>query len=587
MDVPEEREGDYVAESLFTSAFRLPRKLRYGLLSIGVFSLALNIIQISLPIYSMQVFDRVLASGSTATLIALTAIVGLLLSSGAVLDALRAQMCVRLGNILELHWRDSLLKVAFHAPQPRAPGQASLRDLESLKSCVMGPAMTALMDLPWSSLYLLAIFALAPVLGWLALGAAALLLTLAAVGGSLSVRWSDDGHARAGDAQRVLEASLAGRDAVLSMGAEASVQRRIAGLRDRAAVSSSRSLDRSAWFGAAARGLRSLMQVIILMTAALLVLSEEIPAGIIVASSMLFTRALTPIERVIASHRTLWVAWAAFSRLLRLEPTLSTEGSRPLSLPSLTGQVDCIGVSGRRSAVAATALDNISFSLSAGQVLVLVGSSGSGKSTLARFLVGALRPTSGTIRLDGAAIGDWNAQELGRQIGFLSQEPQLLDGTVAEVIARFGAIDDSKVVAAAHRAGAHELILALPKGYQTVIGRSANALSAGERQRIALARAFYDEPALLVLDEPTANLDDKGEKHILQTINSAKDRGATTVIVTRLSSILHIADYYLMLEKGRMRFFSPRKDLSRFLKPRLASNHDLLQQTAVWSSTGR
>lgn len=566
---------------------KLPRQLRYGLASIALFSIGLNILQIAIPIYSMQVFDRVLASGSTSTLIALTAIVAFFLTSSTLLDGLRAQMLVRLSNALEIHWRDILLKATFCTGRLQPVGHASLRDLDLVKNYLASPAMAALMDLPWSSLFLAAIFSLAPLLGWLTLGAAGLLLINAAIGESLSGRWSRESQAHAGEAQRMLEASLTSRDAILSMGAEASIRRRIAALRDGAAASGSQSLERMAWITAIARGVRGLMQVIVLMAAAMLVLSEEIPGGIIVASSMLFTRALAPIERVAGSFRALQVAWDALCRLMHLPSNTEASSGTILSLPSLAGRVDVVEVSGRRSPAAAIALEGISFCLESGRVLVLIGSSGSGKSTLARLLVGALRPASGTVRLDGAAVEDWNPEQLGRQIGFLSQELQLHEGTVAEVIARFGPIDDAKVVAAAHRAGAHELILALPKGYQTIVGRSANGLSAGERQRIALARAFYGEPAFLVLDEPTVNLDDRGEKHILNAIKAAKERGATIVIVSRLSGLLHIADHFIMLERGRMRFFKSHDDFKVLMQPRLAAAQQMPDAKATPSYSGR
>jgi PrtD family type I secretion system ABC transporter len=542
------------------------------MLSVELFSLGLSLLQVALPLYSMQVFDRVLTSGSTATLLALTMIVGLLLACAALLDALRAQTFVRLANILEARWQKTLVNVAFRPSYP-ASG-ASLRDLEVVRACLAGPAMAAVVDLPWTSIFILAIFSLAPLLGWLTLGAAASLLVLAAIGEGLSRRWSRDSQARAGEAQRVLEVALAGRDVLLAMGAAAPICRRVLALRDEAAASGTRSLDRTAWSSAAARGLRSLVQMTILMTATLLVLSEELPPGVILASLMLLTRALSPIERIAASYRQLSAAWQALHRLLLLEAKTETDAAAPISLPPLAGRVEVQSISGRRSPNAAVMLKNISFGLAPGQLLALVGPSGSGKSTLARLLVGALTPTCGTIRLDGATLTDWKPEEVGRQIGFLPQEAQLLDGTVAEIIARFGEVDDAKVVAAAQQVGAHDLILRLPQGYRTLIGRSYSGLSAGERQQIALARALYGEPSLLILDEPISHLDDIAEKKILNVIMAAKERGATMIVVSRLTSILHVADYVLRLDQGRLHFFKPRDQLDSYLSLRLAASHE-------------
>jgi PrtD family type I secretion system ABC transporter len=536
-----------------------------------VFSAGSNLLQLALPLYSMQVYDRVLTSGSVATLVALSLIVGVAIVAGALLDALRAKLLVRLANVLELHWRVPLVRAALCPDRPRlSGGAASLHDLDTVKACVTGPGMAALADLPWSLLFTFVIFALSPLLGWLTVAAGMLLLTLAVVGEAASGRWSCDAQAQMRAAQRCLDVSLWGQDAVVSMGAEGAVRRRVTQLRDGAASSGSCGLDRSAWCAAATRGLRSLLQMAILMTAAWLVLSEQIPAGVIVASSMLFARALAPIERVAGAYRHLRAARDSLLLLLR-SLVAETDRGRALSLPPLAGHVEVKGLTGRRSPTAATSLQNVSFGLRAGEVVALLGATGSGKSTLGRLLVGATRPTAGTVRLDGAAVADWDPEHLGRQVGYVSQEPQLLEGTVAEVIARFGPIDDDKVVAAARRVGAHDLILRLPHGYRTTVGGIGGGLSVGERQYIALARAFYGEPKFLVLDEPTAHLDNNGEQKVLVAIAEAKSGGATVVVVSRLPSLRQMADHLLMLENGRMKFFRPHLELEKHLRPRLVA----------------
>jgi PrtD family type I secretion system ABC transporter len=538
-----------------------------------VFSAGSNLLQLALPLYSMQVFDRVLTSGSEATLVALSLIVGVLVVAGTLLDALRARLLGRLANVLELHWRDSLVRATLCPDRSRSSGRAaSLHDLDTVKACVTGPGMAVLADLPWSLLFTSVIFALSPLLGWLTVAAGLLLLAVAVIGEALSGRWSCDAQAQVRAAQRCLDVSLWGQDAVVSMGAEGAVRRRVAQLRDAAAGSGSRALDRSSCCAAAARGLRSLLQMAILMTAAWLVLSQQIPAGVIVAASMLFVRALAPVERVAGTYRHLRAAWDSLFLLLQ-SSAAGVDRGRALSLPPLAGHVEVKGLTGRRSPTAAVSLQNVSFGLRAGEVVALLGASGSGKSTLGRLLVGAARPTAGTVRLDGAAVGDWDPEQLGRQVGYVSQEPQLLEGTVAEVIARFGPIDDGKVVAAAQRVGAHDLILRLPHGYRTTVGGAGGGLSVGERQRIALARAFYGEPTFLVLDEPTAHLDNNGEEKVLAAIAEAKSGGATVVIVSRLLRLRQMADHVLMLENGRMKFFRPQQELEKHLRPRLVATH--------------
>lgn len=548
----------------------LPGSFRWGALVIALFSLGINLLQLALPLYSMQVYDRVLPSGNVPTLIALSLIVAVLIIASALLEGLRAQMLARLGNALEIHWRDRLVRLAFNPFHPKQGVAGHLRDLDLVRNWIASPGMAALFDLPWSGLFVVTIFILAAPLGWVTLGAIALVIVVALLGEIMARRPLHEGQMRSAAAHMLFDAALIEREVNHALGSTGPVTRRVGEIRNRALASGTRALDRLAWAGAASRGTRSLLQIGILMAAAFLVLSDSIAAGVIVASSMMFTRALVPIDRVSSGFRQSKAALAALIRLGNLM-NLEARDARQISLPPLSGRVEVQDVSGRSAARAATGLEKVSFSLQPGETLAVVGASGAGKSTLARILVGALAPSAGTVRLDGNALSDWPIEELGRQIGFLAQDVQFMEGAAAEIIARSNTPEDAKVIEAARLAGAHEMIQGLPNGYQTVIGRYGYLPSSGERQRIGLARAFYGDPALIVLDEPTANLDDKGEKQVLAALQQMRARGATIIVISRLISVLHAADHVLMLDKGRVKMAKPRSELDSYLGPRLAA----------------
>lgn len=563
-----------------TTWTKLPPALKRGIVILSIFSLACGLFQLAVPLYSMQIYDRVLASGSRSTLVAISLIVGILILSGALLDAVRATMLVRIANALELHWRPLVLRGAADGHGP-ATAMASCRDLETLKACLTGSGFSAALDIPWSFLPVMAIFALSPLLGWITVAGAGLIVLSALVGEMLSAHLVQASRSHLREAQQLFDAAAASWGLVRALGAESRLRRRVAGLRDRATTCGTRALDRAAWAAAAARGLRSLLQMTILMSAAYLVLAQQMPIGIIVASSLLVTRALAPLERVAGSYRQLRAAWQALSLLMAAEMA-GKPTSSAISLPPLSGDLELKGVVARHARSGGPGLRDITFRLQPGQVATVLGPSGSGKSTLARLVAGAIQPASGTVRLDGASLATWDPEQLGRQIGFLDQAPDLFAGssglTIAEIIARFDDPDDAQVIAAARQVGAHKAILRLPQGYRTPGG---SGLSAGERQLVALARAFYGAPRLLVLDEPTAFLDNTGEQHVIAAIADAKKRGCTILLVSRLAIMMQMSDFIIYLGHGRLKRFQPRADVEAEFGLRLIAKRNAPAQPAV------
>jgi ATP-binding cassette subfamily C protein EexD len=548
----------------------VPGSTRRAAVMLVGFSLMLNLLQLALPIYSMQVYDRVLPSGSGATLLVLTVLVAALVMSGTLLDGLRSQILVRLANQLDRAWRQRLLGALFAPAQPSRAASNPIRDLEQLKTIVSGPSLVTLLDLPWAGLYVLACFFLHPWLGVLTLISLGLIL----VTGILGQRWAAAparrAHESAGESQALLESSVTGREPLLAMGAAHRLLPRILTKGEAGAAYLSRSLDRSSWAAALMRGLRSLQQVAILLLAADLALHDALPVGAIVAASMLFARAALPFERLASSWQSLLTARMLINRMMQVVDGTPAPSAR-VALPALQGRIQVTGARITPPGSPRPILADINFEAPPGALVAVMGPSGAGKTALTRLLVGLLPPSGGEIRLDGAVVGDWSSSDLGSQLGYLSQDHEPVAGTVADIIARFGAIEGPQVVEAAMRVGAHELILRLPNGYQTRLSRDGAQPSRSERQLINLARAFYGNPALLVLDEPTAHLDDRGEKAVISSIIEARAAGSTVLVVSRHIALLQAADHLLLLEGGRQRFFKPRAELERHLGPRLAT----------------
>lgn len=527
--------------------------LRVALIAAGALSLAVNLLVLAVPIYSMQVFDRVLSSRSLETLAALTVLVLGLLALQAALDHARGTLLRRAALGLDHRLGAHVLQAGLSESvlgNPHAAG--SLRDLREVRTVVASPGLTALFDLPIAPLFVLVVTLIHPLLGLFVVVATLLLAALAAANVWAARRPQDDGAAAALRAGEEAQGYLDNAEAARALGMEDALLARWrrrngqllaldAGLGGRvAAVLTSTKFARMA------------IQVGLTGLGAMLAVQGAITAGAMIASSLLMARALAPVEHAVGGWRSWRSAWSAGRRLRAAFEQLAPPAPG-LRLPPIKGQLAVSNLHYRAGPAEAPILRGVDFDLAAGNVLALVGPSGSGKSTLMRLLAGVWRPQGGEIRLDGAELSQWPASELGRQLGYLPQNVQLLAGTVAENISRFA--EDpcpEEIVAAARRAGVHELILRLPRGYDTEICKGGRQLSGGQQQRIGLARALYGSPRLILLDEPNSNLDPEGEAALVEALRALKAEGRTVVIVSHRPSLLRFVDWIAVLREGRI-----------------------------------
>lgn len=532
-----------------SGALRMPRGPLFHAM---LFSAVVNLLMLTGPLFMMQVYDRVLTSHSTATLVALLLIVTFLYAVLVGLDAIRARVLLGIGRVM----RGNLDRRALAAGLDRGakPGDAirSLRELDALDRALAAPAAVAVMDLPWAPVFLAAIFALHPLLGWLAVCGGAALAALSALQARLCASDSRRSASDMAGADALARAFLAGQATITPLGMKGAAVARWSAAQAGALAGLHRLAARSAAFAALARGGRLYLQSILLAAGAWLCLRGELTGGGMVAASVIFGRFLAPVEGVIAGWQTLLRAWRArlwlADQLAALAPL-----ARRLDLPPPTGALTLAGVAARRGSDGRAALSDISLTVRPGMILGLAGPSGAGKSTLLGVVAGLVSPDRGEVRFDGAALAQFDPDQLGRAIGYFPQEPAFFPATVAENIARLEAAPDADaVIAAARRAGAHEMILTLPQGYDTPIGPQGRDLSVGQARRIALARAFHGQPALLVLDEPDAGQDAEGLAALARTLVAHRAAGGAVLLASHRVRLLRLCDQVAVLEGGRL-----------------------------------
>jgi PrtD family type I secretion system ABC transporter len=528
----------------------------------GLFSLAINLLLLAPPLYMLQVFDRVLSSRSQETLLVLTfaAIVALVVM--AFLEVLRARLLVAAGVALDRRLGPRVLD-GLLAQTARLGGAAhlhGLRDVNVLRGFLGGQGLLAVFDAPWLVVFVLLIFMFHPALGVVALAGALLMVLLAVLNERLSRKPLERAQAEARRAGRFIDANVRNAEVVAALGMLPAVTRRWARLNDGALREQVQANSVGGTFAGLTKFTRQFIQLAMLGAGAFLVVSQDLTAGIMIAATIILGRALAPVETLVAGWRNLVEAreaWRRLGQLLAAHPP--TEPGTELPPPK--GAVDVEGAVFKLPGAEQPILRGISFSLKPGEALGLIGPSASGKSTLVRLTVGLWKPWSGAVRLDGADVAAWPRERLGPHLGYLPQDVELFGGTVAENIARLGEPDAGEVVRAAQRAHVHELILRLPKGYDTEIGEAGQALSPGQRQRIALARALYGKPRLVVLDEPNANLDHEGEEALLLSLHMLKEEGVTVIIVAHRPSLLRGVDKLLVLRSGAVDLFGPRAEI--------------------------
>lgn len=527
----------------------------------GFFSLFINLLMLVGPLYMLQIYDRVLTSGSVPTLVYLSvAAVGLILVS-AILEFLRSRILVRLNGGLEQRLTESLFSGIFKTPLDEQNNSTQpLRDMETVRSFLTGPGLITFFDAPWAPIFLVLIFALHPILGFISLAGALLLFGLAVASEIFTRKLLVNASQNSGAAMSFADNAIRNREVIEALGMLQGLQKRWYQRYASGQASQARASDRSGLLTACAKFIRPLLQVAMLGAGAVLVLNLEITAGVMIASSIIMGRALAPVQGAINSWKNFVLARAAHRRLAEFFAATETAEMQS-SLPKPVGSVSVERVVAPAPGGTVPVIKGISFAVAPGECVGIIGPSAAGKSTLSRLLVGVWKPTSGQVRLDGADIAKWNHLELGPHLGYLPQDVELFEGTVAENISRFDDGEPQAVIEAAKKAGVHELILQLEKGYDTNIGPGGRVLSGGQRQRIGLARALYGEPSLVVLDEPNSNLDAEGEEALRRALIGLKERGATAVVIAHRPSVLSVVEKLLVLKDGLIEHFGPKEEV--------------------------
>src|SRR3984885_2919416 len=544
---------------------------RQAFIAIGVFSGVSNLLMLSGALFMLEVYDRVLPSRSVPTLIALVILVTGLYAAQGVIEAIRSRILVRVGNSLDeamsMRVYDAVVRLPLKSGS-RAEGAQPIRDLDTVRGFLSGIGPVALFDLPWMPVYLVVCFVFHTYIGLTALVGAIILITITVLTEMTTRRPTRTSTQFAVARAALLEASRRHAEAIIAMGMVGRIAHRWNDLNVKYIASNQRASDIAGGLGAISKVLRLLLQSTILAVGAWLVINQQSTPGIIIAGSILGARALAPVDMAIANWRGFVAARQSWQRLNRLLGHLPPQAA-PMALkpPSHTLVVQNAAVAppGQQKIVC----QDINFTLAAGKALGVIGPTASGKSSLARMLVGVWTPGRGTVRLDGATLDQWSPESLGRYIGYVPQDVELFNGTVAQNISRFEDPPDADaVIAAAQAAGVHDLIINLPEGYETPVGEHGEALSAGQAQRIALARALYRDPFLVVLDEPNSNLDAEGDEALTRAILGLRARGAIAVVVAHRPSAIAGVDYILVMAKGRQQQFGPKEEvLTRVAQP--------------------
>jgi PrtD family type I secretion system ABC transporter len=540
--------------------------LRRPLLHVAGLSFFVNLLLLVPALFMLQVFDRVLASRSGETLLVLTIGVGIALSLLLVVDYLRARLQGVAGNIVAELLSPAVTKivVAQGACRSGRGTSESLRDVGSLRALFSAQGLLALFDAPWVVVYVAVIWLAHPVLGMAAAAAAFVMLVLALINDFVTRREIEALQKAAAGATRYLEASLQNAEVAQTLGMTDALIARWRQKNAEVTALQQPTAAKTVAMAALTRTVRQSVQVLMLALGAYLVITAEATAGVMIATTTLLGRALAPVELIVGSWRILAEGRAAFRRLGELLNAAHAQPQR-MALPAPTGHFVAQNLMFRAPQGERMLLAGVSLQLDAGESLAIIGASGAGKSTLVRLLTGVWKPTAGVVRLDQADLSQWPREDLGPWLGYVPQDVELFPGTVAENIARLGEVDSTKVVQAAQRAHVHELILALPDGYDTMVDPHSAVISPGQRQRIALARALYGEPKLVILDEPNSNLDGAGEQALAETLQSLRGQ-ATVVVVTHRATLIRHVDKMLVLDAGKVQHYGAAAEVMKAMQ---------------------
>ncbi len=547
------------------------RAARPALVTAVVFSLFINILGLTGPLYMMQVYDRVLSSRNIATLVVLTVLIAILYAVSAALESLRTRLLVRSGlkfdEELNEHAFDAVQRASLRKPSPSHV--QALRDTDTVREFFSGGGLVTLCDLPWVPIYIAFATALSPWYGVLAVLSCVISGALAFANDRATRKLLDQATKANIAAANQATTTFRNAEVLQAMGMVASLRQRWVRSHGEALGWHAVASDRGGVLMAATRFNRMFMQSLILGLGAYLAINREISPGMMIAASIIVGRCIQPIEMAIGNWKGIVNMRSAYNRVQELMRAVPPPGER-MRLPAPRGVVQVENLIAHAPGTDFPVLRGISFAVPEGAVLGVIGPSAAGKSSLARVLVGVWPATAGAVRLDGSDLRHWDPEQLGSHLGYLPQDVELFAGTIADNIARFGVRDEAKIVQAAQMAGTHEMIQRLANGYNTDIGDGGASLSGGQRQRVALARALYGMPALIVLDEPNASLDAAGEQALILAVQALKKAGRTVILITHKTNNLSLCDLVLLLNEGTVHGFGPRDEvIAKLLGPRL------------------
>ncbi len=537
------------------------RSCRYFFGYAFFFSMFVNVLQLTFSIYMLQVYDKVLTSYNLSTLAVITIAAVIALVVLALLEWIRSRLLVRAGiefdRMLSLPVLNENLKNATVPAGGASAKQGNLRDVQMLRNFLGGNAVFAFFDVPWMPIYFALIFILHPDLGLVAVFGGVMVFVLGFLTERFTRKRLESATMLNAHASNFLGATMRNASIVRSMGMINNVAGRWSKMNDIVIELQTRASRSAGLLHSVSKSLRVGLQVLIYAVGAYLAVTHESTAGVMIAASIVMGRALAPIDQAMATYKQSLEASGAYRRLKKMLD--SPKAPPSMNLPDPVGELSTenlvFAANGRHI------IKGMSFRLPAGQSLAIIGPSAAGKSTLCKLLLGIWAPTGGKVRIDRADIATWDSEKLGPFIGYLPQDVELFAGSIAENIARLGAVDSEKVILAAKLAGVHNMILSLPKGYDTQIGDQGAVLSGGQRQRIGLARALYGNPRVVVLDEPNSNLDEEGEACLLQAVLNLRQLKATVVLVTHKPNILSIVDNIMLVQDGQIAMCGPRQEV--------------------------
>ena len=537
-------------------------KAKKSIFMAGLFSMFINVLMLVPPLYMLQLYDRVLTSRSESTLYMLTLIVIVLFVTMGLLEVVRSRVLVKFGNRFANILSNRIFESTFELAnkKPEAASSRLMGDFTQLRQFLTGNGLFAFFDAPWIPIYIIVLFLFHPYFGFFAIFAAITLVAITFLNEYTTKEKMDNANTLNRDSMMQLEANIRNAEVINAMGMKTNVRKKWEEKYFGFLNAQNDASNKAGIWSNLSKTLRMFFQSMILGLGAYLAVNMELSAGMMIAGSIIMGRALAPLDLMIATWKGFSGARMSYKRIDQLLKDFP-KNKEYMELPAPKGFISVEGVYAKPPASNKYTLENLNFSINKGDILGVIGASAAGKSTLARIILGVWPVQIGTVRIDGADISQWDREHLGKYIGYLPQDIELFSGTISENIARFNEVDSQKVIEAAMKAGVHEMILRLPEGYDTVIGSGAVVLSGGQRQRIGLARAIYDNPVFVVLDEPNSNLDEQGELALLKTVEELKKSGTTVVIITHRPNILKVTNKILIMNSGKIERYASTEEI--------------------------